>query len=121
MTESPPPFTGPIPRIRGMQVGLREPSTVDRIKRAMLTGRFVYHEARGRVGGYRDSRGTYYVNDGHHRTVAALEILTERGDETPLRELLRWGVWSDVPKRPIGSRPMPSRRWWGALRNRWNV
>jgi filamentous hemagglutinin len=120
VSESPPPFTGRLPRIRGTQVGLRDPAAVDGIKRDMREGRFAYHEPRGRVGGYRDSRGARHVIEGHHRMVAALEILTETGDEMPLRELLRWGLWADVPMAPTDSRPMPSRRWWGALRNRWN-
>jgi hypothetical protein len=94
---------------------------VDRIKADMLAGRFAYHEVRARIGGYRDARGRYHVEEGHHRTVAALEILAETGDSTPVRELLRWGSWADEPKAPTISRPMPSRHWWGALRNLWNL
>ncbi|HZT82568.1 MAG TPA: hypothetical protein VFA26_20230 [Gemmataceae bacterium] len=118
MSQAPPPFTGPLPRIRGTQIGLDHPDTVDQIKADMVAGRFAYHEPQARIGGYRDARGTYHVGGGHHRMVAALEILAETGDETPVRELLRWGLWADVPKAPAVSRPMPSRHWWGALRNR---
>lgn len=121
MSQVPPPFTGPLPRIRGTQIGLREPAAVDRIKADMLAGRFAYHEPRARIGGHRDARGRYHIVEGHHRMVAALEILAETGDSTSLRELLRWGLWADWPTAPTDSRPMPSRRWWGAFRNRWNI
>ncbi len=59
----------------------------------MLSGTFAYHEMRARVSGIRDSRGVYHVMVGHHRIVAALEIMGETGNATPLRELLRWGFW----------------------------
>jgi hypothetical protein len=120
VSQVPPPFTGPLPRIRGTQIGLRAPAAVDRIKTDMLAGRFPYHEWRAQIGGYRDARGKYHIQEGHHRMVAALEILAETGNSTPVRELLRWGHWEGVPKAPTISRPMPSRSWWGALRNRWN-
>jgi hypothetical protein len=106
-----------LPRIRGTQVGLRDPSLVDQLKADMLAGQFVYHETRGRIGGLRDPRGTYYVIEGHHRIAAALEILHETGDGTALRSLLLWGNWKNEPFPPTDHRPLPSRPWWGALRN----
>ena len=70
----------PYLRIRGTQVGLRDPSQVDRIKAAMRDGTFVYDDPHDPVVGYRDDRGTYIVMDGHHRMAAALEILSETGE-----------------------------------------
>jgi hypothetical protein len=53
--------------------------------------------------------------------VAALEIYKETGDAIPVRELLRWGRWTEVGRPPPDSRPMPARNWWGALRNRLGI
>jgi hypothetical protein len=106
-----------IPRIRGTQIGLRDPPLVDRIKRDMLAGEYAYKEDRGRIGGVRDPAGTYHVIEGHHRMVAALEVYRKTGDATAVLELLRNGLWTDVAVPPSDSRPMPARRWWGAFRN----
>jgi hypothetical protein len=114
----PPPYTGPLPpRFRGTQSGLKDPSSVDELKAAMLAGKFQYHEIAARVSGVRDEKGVYHVVEGHHRITAALEILHESGVEGPLRELLRWGRWCNQPRGPKESRPMPSRSWWGRFRN----
>jgi hypothetical protein len=111
---------GRLPRIRGTQIGLRDPTTVDHIKRDMLAGRYAYEEPRGRIGGILDLRGTYHVGEGHHRMCAALEILRETGDDRPVRLLLQWGDW-EHKDRPPTSRPMPARHWWGRLLNRLGI
>jgi hypothetical protein len=96
---------------------LKNPEQVDQIKADMLAKRFAYHEARGRVTGLHGPRGVYYVKDGHHRMVAAMEIYKETGDATPVLELIRWGKWDESDHRPIDRRPLPARDWWGAFRN----
>ena len=106
-----------LPRIRGTQVGLKNPAQVDTLKADMLAGRFDYLAPRGRIAGIRDERMMFHVKDGHHRVVAALEIYAETGDMLHLLQLLAWGKWDDKPVGPWESRPMPSRHWWGALRN----
>src|SRR5262249_28883592 len=62
------------PRIRGTQLGLKNPALVDQLKAAMRAGQFHFHEIRAQVGGVRDRKGVYHVVDGHHRIVAAWEI-----------------------------------------------
>jgi hypothetical protein len=106
-----------LPRIRGTQLGLKDPSKVDTLKADMLAGRFDCLAERARVGGIRDDRLVFHVVDGHHRIVAALEIYAETGNMTPLLNLLAWGKWANRPIGPPESRPMPSRHWWGAFRN----
>ncbi len=111
----------PVPRlpvIRGTQIGLRDPALVDRIKADMGNRSYGYEEKRGRIGGVIDPRGRYYVREGHHRIVAALEIYRETGDLTPVLEPLRHGEWADRPRPPSDARPLPFRNWWGRLRNR---
>jgi filamentous hemagglutinin len=90
---------------------------IDKLKAEMLAGRFDYLAARGRVSGVRDNRMVFHVVDGHHRVVAALEILQESGDTGPLLQLLAWGKWDDTARAHPESRPLPSRHWWGAFRN----
>jgi hypothetical protein len=107
----------PIPRIRGTQIGLRDPDSVDNIKADMLAGRYAYQEPRGRIGGFRDRKGTYHVGAGHHRMAAAMEIYRETGDLGAVQQLLRWGRWDEVESAPVDSRPLPARDWWGAFRN----
>jgi filamentous hemagglutinin len=108
---------GSLPRIRGTQIGLRDPQVVARIKLDMLAGRFAYQELSARIAGVRDRSGVYHVMVGHHRMAAAREIHRETNDPTPVRNLLHWGFWDEVSRPPSDSRPLPSRYWWGALRN----
>ena len=116
MAGSAPDRAGPLPRIRGTQVGLRNPGLVDEIKADMRAGRFAFQEPRGQIGGVLDPRDTYHVEEGHHRMVAALELYAELGDPIIAQELLRWGRWARK-QAPSSSRPMPARDWWGKLRN----
>lgn len=83
----------------------------------MLAGRYAFSEPRGRIAGWRDISGAYYVNDGNHRMVAALEIHRETGESAFALELLRYGEWTEVEAPPSDARPMPCRRWWGAFKN----
>ena len=106
-----------LPRIRGTQKGLKDPRQVDRLKADMLAGTFDYLTVRAKVSGIRDAGMVFHVVDGHHRMVAALEIYEETGDMMPVRQLLAWGKWDDVPHPHPESRPIPSRHWWGAIRN----
>lgn len=106
-----------LPHIRDTQVGVRDWSVVDRIKFDMRAGQYAFHERRGQIGGVRDPRGTYYVVEGHHRMVAALECFYESGDAAAVLELLRWGQWTEIDRPPSDRRPSPARHWWGAFRN----
>jgi filamentous hemagglutinin len=106
-----------LPRIRGTQIGLQNPFLVDLLKADITAGRYAFEESRGRIGGVVDRRGTYHVIEGHHRMAAALEFFRQTGDDKPVQALLKWGRWSLVDKRPIDSRPFPSRSFWGSLRN----
>lgn len=106
-----------LPRIRGTQIGLRNWFLVDQIKSDMRAGQYTFHERRGQIGGVRDRRGIYYVIEGHHRMVAALEWFHESGDATGVLELVRWGQWTELEKSPSDRRPLPARHWWGAFRN----
>ena len=106
-----------LPRIRGTQKGLRDPSYIDTLKADMLAGRFEYLAPMLKVSGIRDEMMVFHVVDGHHRVVAALEIFEETREMTPLLHLLAFGKWDDKPLGPWDSRPMPSRRWWGRFRN----
>src|SRR6185312_8600418 len=87
-----------LPRLRGTQIGLRNWSLVDQVKSDMRAGRYAFDERRGQIGGVRDRRGIYYVIEGHHRMVAALELLYESGDAAAVWELLRWGRWTELDK-----------------------
>ena len=107
-----------LPRIRGTQIGLRDPALVDTIKEAMLAGEYAYRETRGMIAGVRDPFGVYHVIEGHHRMVAALEIFREHDDDRCVRLLLEHGRWPDITYVPSDSRPMPSRYWLGRLQNR---
>jgi filamentous hemagglutinin len=108
-------------RIRGTQVGLKNPSLVGTIKAAMTSGRYAFDEPRGQVGGYVDASGVYHVIEGHHRMAAALEIERETGDSIAVTTLLVLGTWQQVDRPPRQSRPMPSRDWWGWIRNRFGI
>lgn len=44
----------------------------------MLNGTFEFEEKR--IGGWLDSKGTYYIGEDHHRMAAAQEIYKKTGD-----------------------------------------
>lgn len=92
------------------QTLLTKPETVDQIKEDMLAGRYDYQSRTGQIGGWRDSRGNYYIGEGHHRINAALEIYWETGDREPLDRLLRNGDWKD--SKPPKNRRLPTRSFW---------
>src|SRR5687767_11057741 len=106
-----------LPRIRGTQVGLRDPALVDQLKVDMIAGTYAFEEDRGRIGGVIDSHGTHHVVDGHHRMAAALEILQETGDEKAVQTLIDFGRWTQLENPARDSRPFPHRTFWGTFRN----
>jgi hypothetical protein len=110
-----------LPTIRGTQIGLKNPAVVDQIKAQMRSGQFPYHEIGCRVRGIRDLEGTYHVREGHHRIAAAMELYKETRDSSFVRNLLTSGLWEEWEYPPHDSRPLPSRSWWGAFRNRLNL
>ncbi|OCF97744.1 VENN motif pre-toxin domain-containing protein [Gilliamella apicola] len=65
---------GSIPEIKGTQVGLRDPAQIDLMKSDMLNGSFEFTATRGKIAGYIDSKGNYYITEGHHRMATAQEI-----------------------------------------------
>lgn len=73
----------------------------------MLKGRFRYQNPDGRIGGWRDSEGNYYIGEGHHRMRAALEILEETGDDSHVRALLENGLWAPGCPPPSSIGPLP--------------
>ncbi|MCO6538489.1 MAG: hypothetical protein J6567_11120, partial [Gilliamella sp.] len=99
-----------IPNIKGTQVGLRDPASVDRLKNDMLSGNFNFEADFGRIGGYIDNKGNYYVGAGHHRMVAAMEIYKETGDASYIRKLIKNGRWTPIDKPPVDMRPLPKRK-----------
>jgi hypothetical protein len=105
-----------LPRIRGTQIGLKNPGLVDQIKAQMRSGQFPYDEIGCRVIGILDRAGIYHVKDGHHRMVAALELYWETGDSSFVRNLITSGRWDDSAA-PIDSCSLPARTWWRRIRN----
>lgn len=71
-----------LPRFRcGVgQTHLAKPELVDQIKADMLAGEYRFEFLEGRIFGWKDERGTYYICEGHHRIVAAVELLTFPGN-----------------------------------------
>ena len=62
----------------------------------MVAGRFRFADPDCPIGGVLDPRGTYHVEDGHHRMVAALELWHVTGEDRYVRELLARGRWEDL-------------------------
>lgn len=79
----------------------------------MLAGRFRYDSPEGRIAGWRDAAENYYINEGHHRINAALEIRRETGDRLPLDLLLAHGLWEETA--PPARHRLPTRSWWSRM------
>jgi hypothetical protein len=104
-----------LPKIRSGigQTALSTPEAVDLIKEDMLEGRFDYERKGSRVFGWLDDRGTYYICEGHHRIVAALEICRDTGDRSFLDLLLVHGQWETTP--PPKDRRLRTRSFWSRV------
>jgi len=99
--------------IKGLQLAKNIPKLVQ----AMRNGTYEYNAARGIIAGYKDTKGIYYISDGHHRIAAAQEILRTTGNSGPLNLLIKNGRWNSVTAAPAGARPLPSTSMWGSFRN----
>jgi len=109
-------LVGKIPTIVSFgQKGLRDPAAVGRIKKAMLEGTYEYTAKKGIIAGWINN-GKYILGEGHHRIAAAMEILKETKNATPLLNLIKNGAWSTA-KFGGSTRPLPSRSMWGKFRN----
>lgn len=93
---------------------LQRPAEVDVLKKVMRAGEFDDAADRGKISGWCEGLlGIYYINEGHHRVNAALEILWDDGDAAPFHELLSQGKWDDGA--PASSRRFPTRTVWSHL------
>ena len=96
--------------IKSMQVGLRNPQQIDQIKNDMTSGNYRFTSPEGRIAGYIDSKGNYYISEGNHRMVAAQEIYKKTGDRSYIEKLLQNGSWTQTKNAPAGAKPMPTRK-----------
>ncbi|MBV4369025.1 VENN motif pre-toxin domain-containing protein [Erwiniaceae bacterium CMYE1] len=96
--------------IKSMQTGLRNPQQVDQIKNDMTSGNYRFNAPEGRIAGYIDSKGNYYISEGNHRMVAAQEIYKKTGDKSYIDKLLQNGSWTQTKNAPAGAKSMPSRK-----------
>ncbi|WP_392564737.1 hypothetical protein RHO13_04830 [Orbus wheelerorum] len=98
-----------IPNIKGTQIGLRDPSQIEALKAEMLNGNFEFNSLRGKIAGFIDKNGNYYVSEGHHRMAAAQEIYQSTGDRLYIDKLLENGKWDYIDKAPNNVKPLPKR------------
>ncbi|CNK46911.1 putative hemolysin [Yersinia intermedia] len=96
--------------IKSMQVGLRNPRQVDQLKNDMVSGNYKFTAPEGRIAGYVDSKGNYYISEGNHRMVAAQEIYKKTGDASYIEKLIQNGSWTQTKNAPAGTSSMPTRK-----------
>lgn len=76
----------------------------------MVSGNYRFTAPEGRIAGYVDSKGNYYISEGNHRMVAAQEIYKKTGDHSYIDKLLQNGLWTQTKNAPVGAKPMPVRK-----------
>ena len=96
--------------IKSMQTDLRNPQQVDQIKNDMTTGNYRFNAPEGRIAGYIDSKGNYYISEGNHWMVAAQELYKNTGDKYYIDKLLQNGSWTQTKNAPVGAKSMPTRK-----------
>lgn len=99
-----------ISSIKSGQVGLSDPDAVDLIKADMLKNFYSYKAPSGIIAGYIDKKGIYYVTEGNHRMVAAVEIYNEIGEIKYINQLLDNGSWTKIENPIVDSKPLPVRK-----------
>ncbi len=99
-----------ISSIKSGQVGLGDPDVVDLIKADMLKNFYSYKAPSGIIAGYVDKKGVYYVTEGNHRMVAAVEIYNETGEIKYINQLLDNGNWTKIDNPIVDSKPLPVRK-----------
>lgn len=109
-----------LPQIRATQRGLGSRDKAKQFISAMKSGSYRYQDAEGQIGG-RLHDGVYYVGEGHHRAVAALEWAYLTGDTKPIKNLLSFGKWYPSAEKPRHSRTMPIDDPWHRLLNHWGL
>ena len=73
---------------------------MDELKRKMVAGTFDYQSDVQIAGYYHEETRTFFLEEGHHRVAAALELAYETGNWTYFRKLVDAGYWDlrvDVP------------------------
>ena len=109
-----------LPKLRSMQAGLSHPKDVDIWKNMLMGGtdpkygKWIWG-GQHRISGFKKN-GIYYISEGNHRTVAALEIYKEAGNSLPFQRLIQEGMW-DTTYQFGRSFPMPTRYFWGKVKN----
>lgn len=78
-----------IPNIKGTQVGLRNPAQIDSMKDDMINKVYDFTLPQNRIAGYVDSKGAFYVTEGHHRMAAAQELYKNTGDASYINNLIK--------------------------------
>ncbi|HGP0320741.1 DUF637 domain-containing protein [Klebsiella variicola] len=96
--------------IRSAQVGLGKPGEVDVYKKQMRNNTFPLEPKNGIIAGYTDKKGVYYVSDGNHRMVAAVEYYNETGDPKFINLLIKNGAWTYDANYMGTSKPLPIRK-----------
>ncbi|WP_462217463.1 DUF637 domain-containing protein [Klebsiella variicola] len=96
--------------IRSAQVGLGKPGEVDVYKNQMRNNTFPLEPKNGIIAGYTDKKGVYYVSDGNHRMVAAVEYYNETGDPKFINLLIKNGAWTYDANYMGTSKPLPIRK-----------
>ena len=79
--------------IKSTQVGLGKPEKVDYYKQMMRDGTFKFDKEEYIIAGFKDSKGIYYVSEGNHRMVAAIELYNETGSAKYIEGLVKNGRW----------------------------
>lgn len=80
------------------------------MKYDMINGKYDFKKRENIIARYVDTKGNYYITEGHHRMAAALEIYKKTGDASYINKLLSNGKWTETQKPPIDAKPLPKRR-----------
>lgn len=94
----------------GCMVGLGKPGEVDVYKNQMRNNTFPLVPEKGVIAGYVDKKGVYYVSDGNHRMVAAVEYYNETGNPEYIKQLIKNGTWTYNATYAGTSKPLPVRK-----------
>lgn len=101
--------------VRSMEQQKLDPKkalSIDQYKSQLLANTFDYSSNDQIAGLYSHRTNSFFVNEGHTRLAAALEIAKDTGNWSHFKRLVKYGYWHKTDSASFKHYPLPMRSTW---------